>query len=89
MQKVNNLEEEKKQQTHEYDVKNKRVLPSQGHGVSKTEKKAATKPPMSAKKGRDIFKTRAQMAAEAEAKMFGVDPTDDTFLTGLMGGKKH
>ncbi len=48
MAKVHHLEEEKKQTAHEYDVRNKRVLPSQGTGASKTEKKAATKPPMSA-----------------------------------------
>lgn len=44
--------------------------------------------------GKAIFKSRAQMAAEAEAMIFGggvnPDADDDTFLTGLLGaGKKQ
>ena len=53
MNKVNSLEEEKNQRSYEYDIKNKRVLPSQAN-----DKKQ--KPPMSAQKaGKSIFKSRA------------------------------
>ena len=69
----------------EYDLKNKRGLASQ---TAKKPQKG--KPPVSS--GKAIFKSRAQMAAEAEAMIFGgaanPDGDDDTFLTGLMAGKK-
>jgi dsDNA-binding SOS-regulon protein len=63
MNKAKTLEEEKKQATESYDLKNKRGLTSQ---VSKTAQK---KPPIQS--GKAIFKSKAQMAAEAEARMFG------------------
>lgn len=85
------LEEEKQNATMDYDLKNKRGLGSQI--TSQTAKKAQKgKPPVSS--GKAIFKSRAQMAAEAEAMVFGGGPADgagdeDTFLTGLMHGKKQ
>ena len=81
------LEEAKEDATMDYDLKNKRGLASQ------TAKKAQKgKPPVSS--GKAIFKSRAQMAAEAEAMMFGGGAADgagddDTFLTGLLAGKKQ
>ena len=84
LNQIRKLEEEKSQATLQYNLKNKRGLTSQiNKQMSHTDKK--DKPPISssAAKGK---KSRAQMAAEAEAKMFGVDPGDDTFLTGLMKG---
>lgn len=85
------LEEEKENATLDYDLKNKRGLGSQM--TNQTAKKAQKgKPPVSS--GKAIFKSRAQMAAEAEAMMFGGAPADgagdeDTFLTGLLAGKKQ
>lgn len=57
-----------------------------GGGVSSTAQKP--KAPIS---GKPNFKTRAQMAAEAEAKIFtpSKETEDDTFLTGLMVGKRQ
>jgi len=88
MYKAKTWEEEKKQATQQYDLKNKRGLTSQ---AGLTASKA--KPPSS---GKAIFKSKAQMAAEAEARIFsggGPGPGDaaggDTFLTDLMQGKKQ
>ena len=84
-------EEEKKQVTQQYDLKNRRGLTSQS---SLTAQKG--KPPVQS--GKAIFKSKAQMAAEAEARLFGGSglQTDvaggssgDTFLTDLMQGKKQ
>ena len=86
--KARAMEEEKNQLTQSYDVKNKRGLTSQ---ASVTAQKG--RPPVQS--GKAIFKSKAQMAAEAEAKMFGAqtptgrdDGGEDTFLTGLLAGKK-
>ena len=78
------MEEVKKQATAQYDLKRKRGLTSQIH---QTEKKAQ-KPPVQS--GKAIFKSKAQMAAEAEAKLFGgpsVQENGDTFLTDLVKPK--
>ena len=85
LNKAKNMEEEKKQATDTYDLKNRRGLTSQAH--AQTAKK---KPPVQS--GKAIFKSKAQMAAEAEARMFGAGTPskdeDGTFLTDLMGGAK-
>ena len=81
LNKAQGLEEEKKQVTSQYDLKNKRGLTSQN------QSNTAKKPPVQS--GKAIFKSNAQKAAEAEAKMFGGGGGDDnTFLTDLMMGKK-
>ena len=85
LNKAHDLEEVKKQITQEYDLRKKRGLTSQ---INQTEKKAS-KPPVQS--GKAIFKSKAQMAAEAEAKMFGdktVQGEGDTFLTDLVKPKK-
>lgn len=73
------MEEEKNEVTKQYDMKNKRGLTSQ----------TAAKPKSNIS-GKAIFKSKAQMAAEAEARLFGGGAADggDTFLTDLMQGKK-
>ena len=84
------LEEEKREVSKAYDMKNKRGLTSQ---ISATEKKktGAGKPPV-VQSGKAIFKTKREMAQEAEARMFekmgGGGGGSDTFLTGLGGKKK-
>jgi hypothetical protein len=89
--KARAMEEEKNSATSQYDVKNKRGLTSQ---ASLTAQKG--RPPVQS--GKAIFKSKAQMAAEAEAKLFGGaspaagghnDAGGDTFLTDLMAGKKQ
>lgn len=88
LNKAKYMEEEKLEATERYDVKNRRGLTSQ---VSAPVPKA--KPPVQS--GKAIFRTRAQMAAEAEARAFGGTPhkdgpDGDTFLTDLLvGGKKQ
>lgn len=85
LNRANDMEEVKKQVTAQYDLRKKRGLTSQ---INQTEKKAE-KPPV--KSGKAIFKSKAQMAAEAEAKMFGGAPAQgdgDTFLTDLIKPKK-
>ena len=70
-------------------MKNRRGLTSQ---AKQTAQKA--KPPVQS--GKAIFKSKAQMAAEAEARLFGgadgnANNIDggDTFLTDLMHGRKQ
>ena len=82
LSKAKVMEEEKKQATREYDLKNRRGLTTQMSNTA--QKTKASKP---------VFKSKAQMAAEAEAKMFGggtpqKEEEGDTFLTDLMMGKK-
>ena len=78
LNKAELLEEEKREVTKQYDLKNKRGLTSQ----------TAAKPKSNIS-GKAIFKSKAQMAAEAEARIFGGGADgSDTFLTDLMQGKK-
>ena len=70
-------------------MKNKRGLTSQ---ANQTAQKG--KPPVQS--GKAIFKSKAAMAAEAEARIFGgpdggANNVDggDTFLTDLMHGRKQ
>lgn len=96
MSKAKTMEEEKRQATQQYDLKNKRGLTSQNQAnPNLTAQKA--KPPVANQSGRAIFKSKAAMAAEAEARIFGGGAPDggsnnmdgsDTFLTDLMHGKK-
>lgn len=88
LNKADILEEEKREVSKAYDKKNRRGLTSQ---ISATEKKksgAAGKPPV-VQSGKAIFKTKREMAQEAEARMFekmaggGGAGASDTFLTGL------
>ena len=79
LEKAEAFEEQKKSDLLEYDKKNKRGLTSQ-----MTEKK----PPV--KSGKAIFKSKREMAQEAEAKMFekmNGDAGGSTFLTGLNARK--
>ena len=86
LQQASAMEEEKKQATGQYDLKNRRGLTSQAN-------QTASKAKPSVQSGKAIFKSKAQMAAEAEAKIFGggtpsKEVEGDTFLTDLMMGKR-